>query len=51
MIERLEVRSGEYHDSVRLMQASRALQAVDGVHDALAAMASALPGRPARAIG
>jgi FdrA protein len=42
MIERLEVRHGEYHDSVRLMQASQALQGVDGVIDALAAMATDL---------
>ncbi len=42
MIERLEVRHGAYHDSVRLMQASRSLQAVEGVTDALAAMATDL---------
>ncbi len=42
MIEHLEVRAGEYHDSVVLMQASRKLAAVDGVDAALVAMATDL---------
>jgi FdrA protein len=42
MIDRIEVRTGTYHDSVRLMQASRAVQSVDGVAEALVAMATDL---------
>ena len=42
MIARVEIHPGRYHDSVRLMQASRALQNVDGVADALVAMATEL---------
>jgi FdrA protein len=42
MISRVEIHPGRYHDSVRLMQASKALQDVDGVTDALVAMATAL---------
>lgn len=42
MISRVEVRPGRYHDSVRLMQASKALQSVEGVADALVAMATEL---------
>lgn len=42
MIARVEVHPGRYHDSVRLMQASRALQQVPGVADALVAMATDL---------
>ncbi len=42
MISRVEVHRGQYHDSVRLMQASRAIQDVDGVTDALVAMATEL---------
>jgi FdrA protein len=38
----LEVRRGAYHDSVRLMQVSRALAGVPGVTQALAAMATDL---------
>src|SRR5665811_1626104 len=42
MISRVEIHPGRYHDSVRLMQASKALQDVDGVTDALVAMATPL---------
>lgn len=42
MIARVEVHPGRYHDSVRLMQASKALQDVAGVGDALVAMATEL---------
>lgn len=42
MISRVEVLPGRYHDSVRLMQASKALQGVTGVGDALVAMATEL---------
>ncbi len=42
MISRVEVHPGRYHDSVRLMQASKALQEVPGVDDALVAMATDL---------
>ena len=34
MIDRVDIHPGRYHDSVRLMQASKALQNVDGVADA-----------------
>ena len=42
MISRVEVHPGRYHDSVRLMQASKALQEVSGVEEALVAMATDL---------
>ncbi len=42
MISRVEVHPGRYHDSVRLMQASKALQEVSGVAEALVAMATDL---------
>ena len=42
MISRVEIHPGRYHDSVRLMQASKALQNVPGVADALVAMATEL---------
>ena len=42
MISRVELFRGRYHDSVRLMQASKALQEVSGVDDALVAMATDL---------
>ncbi len=42
MLSRVEVHPGRYHDSVRLMQASKALQGVDGVSSALVAMATEL---------
>jgi FdrA protein len=42
MISRVEIHPGRYHDSVRLMQASKALQDVSGVSDALVAMATEL---------
>ena len=42
MTTSLEIRSGRYHDSVRLMQASRALLEVSGIQDALVAMATDL---------
>jgi FdrA protein len=42
MIDSVEVRRGMYHDSVRLMQASRALQQAPGVEEALVAMATDL---------
>ncbi|MDJ0952745.1 MAG: FdrA family protein [Acidimicrobiia bacterium] len=42
MVSRVEVHPGRYHDSVRLMQASKALQEVAGVTDALVAMATDL---------
>ena len=42
MISRVEVHPGRYHDSVRLMQASKALQEVAGVSEALVAMATEL---------
>lgn len=42
MISRVEIHHGRYHDSVRLMQASKALQEVEGVTDALVAMATEL---------
>ncbi|MGP8304299.1 FdrA family protein [Streptomyces inhibens] len=38
----LELRRGTYRDSVRLMQVSRSVGAVDGVEDALVAMATEL---------
>lgn len=41
-VSSVEVRSGAYHDSVTLMQASRALTEVDGVSSALVAMATPL---------
>jgi FdrA protein len=40
MTDHVEVRRRTYHDSVRLMQASAALQAVPGVETALVAMAT-----------
>lgn len=40
MISHVEVRRRTYHDSVRLMQASRALQQAPGVEEALVAMAT-----------
>jgi FdrA protein len=42
MIDSVEVRRGTYHDSVRLMQASRAIQHAEGVEEALVAMATDL---------
>ena len=42
MISRVEIHPGRYHDSVRLMLASKALQGVEGVTDALVAMATEL---------
>ena len=42
MIARVELFPGRYHDSVRLMQASKALQDVPGIEDALVAMATEL---------
>jgi len=42
MIDHVEVRKRTYHDSVRLMQASAAVQAVAGVDTALIAMATDL---------
>ena len=42
MITRVEIRRGEYHDSVRLMQASRALLDAPGIDEALVAMATDL---------
>lgn len=42
MMDSVEVRRGTYHDSVRLMQASRALQLAQGVEEALVAMATDL---------
>ena len=42
MSTHLEVRPGSYHDSVSLMQVSRAAQDVDGVEAALVAMATEL---------
>jgi len=42
MVSRVEIHPGRYHDSVRLMQASKALQDVPGVTDALVAMATEL---------
>ncbi len=42
MISRVEIHPGRYHDSVRLMQASKALQGVPGVTNALVAMATEL---------
>jgi FdrA protein len=42
MIDSVEVRRGAYHDSVRLMQASQALQRMEGVEEALVAMATDL---------
>ncbi len=42
MVSRVEVHPGRYHDSVRLMQASKALQEVPGVGNALVAMATEL---------
>lgn len=42
MSTHLEVRAGTYHDSVSLMQVSRAAQEVDGVEAALVAMATEL---------
>jgi FdrA protein len=41
-VDSVEVRHGTYHDSVRLMQASRALQQAQGVEEALVAMATDL---------
>jgi FdrA protein len=42
MLDSVEVRPGTYHDSVRLMQASQAIQHTPGVLDALVAMATGL---------
>lgn len=42
MVSRVEIHPGQYHDSVRLMQASKALQDVPGVTAALVAMATEL---------
>lgn len=42
MIAHIEVHAGRYHDSVRLMQASKAVASVAGVDDALVAMATDL---------
>jgi FdrA protein len=42
VITRVEIRRGEYHDSVRLMQASRALLDAPGIDEALVAMATDL---------
>ena len=42
MMDSVQVRRGTYHDSVRLMQASRALQLAQGVEEALVAMATDL---------
>ena len=42
MIARVEIHPGRYHDSVRLMQASKAVQNVEGVVDALIAMGTEL---------
>lgn len=42
MIDSVEVRPGTYHDSVRLMRASRTLQQTEGVEEALVAMATDL---------
>lgn len=42
MIARVEIHPGRYHDSVRLMQASKAVQSVEGVSDALVAMGTEL---------
>ncbi len=41
-MDSVEVRRGTYHDSVRLMQASRSLQQAQGVEEALVAMATDL---------
>ena len=41
-MDSVEVRRGTYHDSVRLMQASRTLQQAHGVEEALVAMATDL---------
>ncbi|MGZ5382464.1 MAG: FdrA family protein [Acidimicrobiia bacterium] len=41
-MDSVEVRKGTYHDSVRLMQASRTLQQAQGVEEALVAMATDL---------
>ncbi len=42
MTRHVDVRPGQYHDSVALMQASRALSTVDGVTSALVAMGTDL---------
>jgi FdrA protein len=42
MIAHVEIRHRTYHDSVRLMQASAAVQRVAGVESALVAMATDL---------
>ncbi|MDJ0790467.1 MAG: FdrA family protein [Acidimicrobiia bacterium] len=42
MISSIQIHRGRYHDSVRLMQASRAVGDVAGVHAALVAMATEL---------
>ncbi len=42
MIERVEVRYATYHDSVRLMQASRVIQQTPGIEEAQVAMATDL---------
>ena len=42
MIDSVEVRRGSYHDSVKLMRASRALHEAAGVSEALVAMATRL---------
>ena len=41
-VEHVEVRSGAYHDSVTLLQVSRAVADVDGVRAAQVAMATPL---------
>lgn len=42
MTQRVEVRRGAYHDSVRLMQAAAALRRLPGVEEAVVAMATPL---------
>mgnify|MGYP001817405195 CR=1 FL=1 len=42
MIDSIQVRPSTYHDSVRLMQASRAVQGAPGIDEALVAMATPL---------
>ncbi len=42
MTDRIIIHPGRYHDSVRLMQASKAIRGVDGVEEALVAMGTEL---------
>jgi len=50
-LDHVELRQGQYHDSVTLMQASRTVSAIAGVREALIAMATALNVELAQGMG